>query len=530
MVNHPDEKVLIATNARAILIPKMHKAARMFSTQAKELDLNGQRYYAVEYNESNTKALRLCGVGVKPPILSYYGWPTVQPPLVSQRAAAAAFTLHKRMYNTSQMGTGKTRTAAYCIDYLTLRGCVTRTLIVAPLSTINVVWFRELFTNFGGRLSPVVLYGPKEKRLKLLNDPQYNVHIINHDALQIISEEAVTRKLYDMVVVDELSAFRTKNTRRWKHLNLILNGDRKRPHKVPYVLGLTGTPTPNAPTDAWAQCRLITPQTVPKSFVRFRDQTMIQVSQFRWVAKKEAPQIVARAMQPCARFTREDCFDLPPVTFSDREVEMSDEQKGAYSTMAKHLLIEAEEGKITAVNEGVKLGKLLQICGGYVYTDAKVPVGLKPIKRLETLDTLIHEAEGKIIVFATFIPVVDLVYDYLKAQGHKAAKIYGSTPQAERDRIFHGFQQDQEFQVLVAHPRTMSHGLTLTAASTIVWYLPTTSSETYTQANSRISRGGQKQHQHVIHLIGSKIERDVYTRLSKNLSLQGLLLKHLETA
>ena len=502
-------------------MPAEHRASRVFYT-AKELELNGCVYKAVAYTESNVRALRSENIHVVGPILHYYNWPTSQPPLKSQKHAAEFFSIVRRGYNTSQMGCGKTRATCYNIDYGLRSGLITRVLIVAPLSTLNVVWFRELFTEFKST-SPVVLYGTRDKRLKLFKSDNYNVHIINHDALHIISDKAAG--YYDMVVIDELSAFRTKNTRRWRHMNAIINGKQQ----VPYVIGLTGTPTPNAPTDAWAQCKLITPHTVPKSFVRFRDLTMTQVTQFKWVNKPNAAKLVADAMQPCVRFTREECFDLPPVTFSDREAEFSSEQREAYSTMMKHFVVESSEGRISAVNEGVKINKLLQICGGYVYTDSKKTIPLNPKRRLDVLNDVLGEAQGKVIVFATFIHVVDAVYEALKARGHDVARVYGATSSEERDHIFRTFQNSEGIQVLVAHPKTMSHGLTLTAASTIVWYLPTTSSETYTQANSRISRGGQAQHQHIVHLIGSEIEKRAYKRLQGNLKVQGILLDLLQT-
>lgn len=518
--------IQLAPKARAILIPEsQQRLAALFSAVAKRVQVNGSSFYAIKFNEENVQILRRAQVHVDAPISHFYNWPTSQPPLDAQKVSAEALCLHKRLYNLSAMGVGKTRASAYSLDYLVSIGKVKKALVVAPLSTLNVVWYRELFTEFE-RLRPVVLYGTREKRLRLLRDEQFNVHIINHDAVHLISEIAHKEALYDMVIIDELSAFRTKRTRRWKHMNLIINGDRKHPRKVPYVLGLTGTPTPNAPTDAWAQCQLITPHTVPKSFVRFRDMTMLQVSQFRWVEKKEATRIVAEAMQPSVRFTRDECFDLPPVTHSDREAELSKEQKAAYKQLMDEYVVEFESGRITAVNEGVKLNKLLQVCGGCVYMDGGKGqvVDLAPNAKLDALDEVLTEAQHKTIVFAPFRHIVDRVFDEMEQRGHAVAKIYGSTSHEERSEIFHSFQDGDAIRVLIAHPGTMSHGLTLTAADTIVWYLPTTSSETYLQANARITRGGQTKHQHIIHLISGKVEEHVYKRLKQKHKTQGVLL------
>jgi hypothetical protein len=95
------------------------------------------------------------------------------------------------------------------------------------------------------------------------------------------------------------------------------------------VWGLTGTPTPNAPTDAWAQCKLISPTRVPKYWGAFRDQVMKQQGPFKWVPRDSALEITKQAMQPSIRFSREDCIDLPPTMYQTREVALTHEQKNA---------------------------------------------------------------------------------------------------------------------------------------------------------------------------------------------------------
>ena len=103
---------------------------------------------------------------------------------------------------------------------------------------------------------------------------------------------------------------------------------------------MTGTPTPNNPTDAWAQCRLVAPDNVPPYVGRFKNQVMKQVTQFQWLPRPEATDIVRRVMQPSVRFTRDECLDLPPVMFETRSVQLTTEQNKAYKDMAVKLRTE----------------------------------------------------------------------------------------------------------------------------------------------------------------------------------------------
>ena len=151
--------------------------------------------------------------------------------------------------------------------------------------------------------------------------------------------------------------------------------------------------------------------------------------------------------------------------------------------------------------------------------------------RVAVVKELVEEsASGKAIVFCPFRSVVAYVTQQLRKTGHTVASIDGGTSKSERDRIFSQFQSGQDLQVIVAIPSCMAHGITLTAASTIIWYAPVTSNEIFTQANARCHRPGQK-HKCVVAMIGgTPIERKYYKRLKEKQSAQGLLLELLRTS
>lgn len=249
-------------------------------------------------------------------------------------------------------------------------------------------------------MSFAVLHGDREKRHKLLAH-DFDVYIINHDGIKNKDTLNLLRQRegLDLIVVDEVASFRNASTERWKALNLLVNGDKKTgAGRREWVWVATGTPTPNDPTDAWAQVRLVNPGKVTAYFGQFRDTVMRQSGPYKWVMREGALEVVKNAMQPAVRFAREDCIDLPPTTYVTRQCDLTREQSEAFNEMLRKLKTEYEGGQITAVNEAVKLSKLLQICCGVAYSkdgDVDIPSG----PRIQLVREIIEEAEAKVIVF-----------------------------------------------------------------------------------------------------------------------------------
>lgn len=487
---------------------------------AKVLNFKGHNIVAVPHREDECRVLKNLGFDPPAPIEHYYDWPGRFPPFIHQRVTAAFLTTNPWSFCLNGMGSGKTLSVLWAFHYMLSRGMAKRMLVIAPLSTLVRTWGDEIFSHFP-ELTFAVLHGPMDRRLKLLELP-HDIYIINHDGIKApeMLEALEKRTDIDVVVPDEIAVFRTAGTARYKALKRLVKGRS-------YVWGLTGTPIPNAPTDAWAQCTLITPGSVPKYFGQFRDQVMRQVTKFKFVARDDALETVRRAMQPSIRFSREDCIDLPPTTYITREVDLTKEQKHAFDTMVKTFKAEYAGGQVMAVNEAVKLGKLVQICCGVAYGIDGTEVILPSQPRIDLCKELIEEAGSKVIVF---VPLTGAL-EYLAAELRKdytVEVVHGGTSKAERDRIFGDFQKRKDPHVLVANAAAMSHGLTLTAASTIIWYGPTTSNETYQQANARIVRPGQKLNTLIAHIESTPVERKMFDRLQKRGSMQGALLEMLK--
>ena len=476
--------------------------------------VKGQVYDAYPHSTDATRLARNIGYIVPAPVFVRYNWAATNA-FHTQKISAALLTMNRRAYVLNEMGTGKTRAALYAIDWMLTQNEIQKVLVVAPLSTLENVWALEIMKYFPHLTSSTLYAYSRAARLKRLNT-KADIYIVNHHGVKTILDDLIKLRP-DVILIDEIATFRNAQTDLWKSMNQLCP-------QAPYVWGMTGSPTPDAPTDAYGQVKLLTPTRVPKYFKAFKRDTMVQVSQFRWIPKPDATDKIHEVMQPAVRFKRDDVVELPPVSYAYRKVESSKRQGDTYKELMQKLVLAFNEGKIKASNEGVLFSKLLQIASGWVYTSDKKIVDLNPNKRLDELKQVIDESIGKVIVFADFVHTAENVAKWLSDKRYSVAMVSGKVPAHARNKTFGDFQNLDSPRVLVAHPKCMAHGLTLTAASTIVWYTPTTSLETYEQACARITRPGQTNKQLIVHLTGTSIESKVYRRLREKASIQGALL------
>lgn len=418
----------------------------------------------------------------------------------------------------SEIGTGKTQSALWAADYLMEQGLVNKALIISPLSTLERVWGDSVFTSFTNRQS-VTLHGTAERRRKLLNSDA-DFYVVNHDGFEIIAADAKDK--FELMIIDEAAVLRNPSTDRFKVIRRFIDA-----HPNMRVWLMTGTPTPNEPTDAWALAKLINSPTLTTTYTGFRDRVMLKTGQWRWLPRPNSPNIVADILQPSIRYSRDDCLDLPDTVFQTRQVALTAEQDKFYKKMVKDLIVEAQRGDITAANEAIKMQKLVQIALGCAYDTNGNGIEIDCAPRLSLTKDLIDECGGKVIVFVPYTGALHMVAGFL-AKHFSVAVVNGEVTATKRNKIFSDFQDTTHPRILVAHPATMAHGLTLTAASSILWYGPITSNEQYVQANGRIERIGKKHTSNVIHIESTALERKVFERLQNKQRLQGTLLEILQ--
>lgn len=465
---------------------------------------------AVQWKLENMQILKNLKIkDVPSPILKDYTWPGVYTPFTHQRETSGFLTLHRRAFCFSEQGTGKSASVAWAADYLLNIKAIKRVLIICPLSIMDCAWRSDLFKTTMHR-SVDIAYGSADKRKKVIASTA-EIVIINYDGVGTVLPELKAGG-FDLVVCDEATSLKTATTTRWKNVHALLKTDT-------WLWLLTGTPAAQSPVDAYGLAKLICPNNVPKFFGAFRDSVMTKITQFKYVPRTDAVERVHAALQPAIRFTKAECLDLPEMLYTKRAVPMSAQQSHYYKILKKKFKMEAAGEEVTATNAAVKLSKLLQVACGAVITDGGESLGFDIDHRFSVLKEVIDDTDQKVIVFVPFKRVIRLLHEKLNNSGYPAEIINGDVPVHERTRIFSEFQNDPTPRVLVIQPQAAAHGVTLTAANTVVWWGPVASVETYEQANARIHRQGQKNKCLVVQLEGSDAERHIYSLLDKNLDI-----------
>lgn len=440
-------------------------------------------------------------------ILTNYDWPGKFKPFDHQKQTAEFLTLNRRAFCFNEQGTGKTASVIWACDYLMNLGVIKRVLVICPLSIMKSAWQQDLF-KFAIHRTCDVAYGDAKKRKQIIGQNAEFV-IINFDGVEIVKQE-IMKGGFDLIVVDEASAYKNAQTTRWKTLRDVVATTKG-------IWMLTGTPAAQSPVDAFGLAKIINPNNTPKFFGEFRDKVMYKVSQYRWLPKSNAHDVVHRVLQPAIRFEKSQCLDLPDLTFVERDAPLTPQQAKYYKMLKKQMMISAAGESVSAVNAATNINKLLQISGGAVYTDSGEVIEFDVSNRLKVIEEVIDEASHKVLVFVPFTHTIELLRSNLEKAGVSCDVINGKVPVNRRHEIIKDFQETDNVRVLIIQPQAASHGLTLTAANVIIWYAPVTSVETYLQANARIDRPGQKNPMTVVHITGSEVEARLYKMLQNNI-------------
>lgn len=503
-----------------LLLINTHNPAKITSSIPKsrvvdEMDHPKGTMYQVAVNWGLDETIVLRNIGFKKtpsPIESRYKWSGLFQPFQHQKETAAFLTMHKKCFVLNEAGTGKTASAAWAADYLMKVGKVKRVLVICPLSIMSSAWQADLFKTVMSRRVEVAYGNAKVRKAAIQGDAEFV--IINYDGIEIVQDEIISSG-FDLIICDEATNLKNTSTRRWKLLNKIVKPGTR-------LWLMTGTPAAQSPLDAYGLAKLVCPEKVPRTKGAWQDLTMQKITQFKWIPKPKAKEIVHAALQPAIRFTKDECLDLPEVMYMTRDVNLTAQQSRYYEKLKNEMLFTASGEEVTAINAATQLQKLLQISGGAVYTDENDVLEFDVSNRLRVLEEVLEQTENKTLVFVPYRHTITVVKEFLDKKGITAEVINGDVSVGKRTEIFQRFQTTPEPKVLVIQPQSASHGVTLTAADNIVFWSPVMSVETYLQCVARIDRVGQKNKMTVWHLQGSPIERKIYKALQdkKNLHEQ----------
>lgn len=417
------------------------------------------------------------------------------------------------------MGLGKTVSTLTAIDDLMLLGDINKTLVIAPLRVAEDTWSTEVekWDHLKHlRISKVL--GKEKDRIAALNQ-EADIYVINRENVEWLVNKYFNNWVFDMLVIDELSSFKSPKAQRFKALKKV------RPF-FKRVVGLTGTPTPNSLIDLWPQVYLLDGgKRLGKTITSYRQQyfTPGQMNGhivYNYNLKPGADETIhSRISDICISMMAKDYLDLPERIDNKIEIKLSESTKKKYKQLEKDLVIELGENDITAANAAVLTNKLLQMANGAIYSEDKSVVEIHD-EKLKALLEVIEAANGKpVLVFYSFQHDYDRITKFLNKKGYKPKKLNDSSDIKSWN--------EGKINILLLHPASAGHGLNLQyGGSTIVWFGLPWSLELYQQANARLHRQGQKEVVVINHLIAKgTVDEDVMKALSNKEVNQNILLE-----
>jgi SNF2 family DNA or RNA helicase len=396
------------------------------------------------------------------------------------------------------------------LDSFTVR----KVLIVAPLRVARDTWPAEIekWSHLKGLTYSLATGSERERKAALMQ--KADIYIINRENVDWLVNRSGLPFDYDMLVLDELSSFKSHRAKRFKSLMKV------RP-KVKRVVGLTGTPSANGLMDLWAEFRLLDMGHRLGRFIgRYREEYFVpdkrnQQIIFSYKPKPGAEEaIYKRIADITISMKNTDYLKLPELVINEVTVKLSDKELARYQTLQKELVLPLEGKEIDAVNAAALSNKLLQMANGAVYTEDGTVVRIHD-RKLDALEDLIEAANGKPVLIAYWFR-------------HDLTRILKQFPVEKLDGENSIKRWNKgEIPVAVIHPSSAGHGLNLQAGGcTLIWFGLTWSLELYQQTNARLWRQGQKSTVVIHHIITQDtIDEDVVSALGRKDKSQRALIE-----
>jgi SNF2 family DNA or RNA helicase len=412
-----------------------------------------------------------------------------------------------------EMGLGKSVITLTAITELLHNSFeIERVLVIAPLRVADTVWTAEAEKwDHTRHLRISKVLGSKKKRVEALNMPA-DVYVINRENVEWIVDHYGRSWPFDMVVIDELSSFKSPSSRRFRALRKVLP-------LINRIVGLTGTPAPNGLIDLWSQIYLLDQgERLGPTITSYRNRYFIPGKRrghivYEWIPISEEV-IYEKISDICISMKAEDWLDMPQRIDRTVTVTLPPAARARYKQLERDLLLPFSDGDVVANTAAVLAGKLLQLANGAVYDENHNVREIHKAK-LEALGDIIEAANGKpILVFYTY-----------QHDLHRIQKRF-SVRTLESSKDISDWNAGR-IPVLLAHPASAGHGLNLQAGgNTIVWFGLPHSLELYEQANARLYRQGQKENVIIHHLVTEgTIDENVMKALARKALTQNDLMQ-----
>lgn len=413
-----------------------------------------------------------------------------------------------------EMGLGKSVISLSAINELMLDYFdVSRTLVIAPLRVAISTWPEEIKKwEHLKYLTYSVVTGSEKERLDALKKPAH-IYIINRENVDWLITKSRFEWFFDMVVIDELSSFKSYQAKRFKSLL------KARP-KVKRIVGLTGTPSSNGLMDLWAEFRLLDMgERLGRYITHYRQRFFIpdkrnQQIIFSYKPKDGADKMIYSLISDITiSMKSKDFLKMPKCILNEVEVYLSEKERNLYDRLKADMVLKLEDEEIDAVNAAALSNKLLQMASGAVYNDDKESIHIHD-RKLDALEDLIEGANGKPVLIA-----------YWYKSDLKRIKDKFNVIELKTSGDFKEWNQGK-IPVAIIHPASAGHGLNLQAGgSTLIWFSLTWSLELYEQTNARLYRQGQKETVVIHHILAKgTIDEDVMKALENKNKTQAALI------
>jgi SNF2 family DNA or RNA helicase len=450
-----------------------------------------------------------------------------KPPLFEHQKRSIEFLRkNKRVFDMSDPGTGKTRVAIEAFTERRIRGgkCA---LVIAPKSLLKSAWAAD-FRKFSPYMKTSIAWAANRAEAFRADA---DVYITNIDAAVWLAKQKPSFfDKFDTLIMDEFGAFKHHTSQRSKAMAKI-----KR--YFDYRLGMNGTPNPNSVTELWHQTHLLDDgKRLGPSFYAFRQTVCVpqqvgpRAEMVNWVDRDGAQEAVSKLIEDITiRHKFEDCIDIPPNHEYVVPFYMNPTHERKYMQMQlTEMVAISETAAITAINAAATTTKLLQIASGAVY-DEHGDYHLIDTDRYDMVADIAAERQHS-VVFFMWKHQKDYLIKAFEKLGLTYAVIDGSVSDSDKNQAVELFQKGL-YRVLLAHPQSAAHGLTLTRGTATIWASPTYNLEHYQQGLKRIYRAGQTEKTETILIIAQgSIEERVFTALQNKKVRMTELLGLLEAA
>ena len=395
---------------------------------------------------------------------------------------------------------------------------VRKVLVIAPLRAAKTVWPAEIQKwEHLSDMTCSVAVGTEHERICALTSPA-DIYIVNRENVEWLIDRSGIPFDYDMVVIDELSSFKSHQTKRFRSLMKV------RP-KVKRIIGLTGTPSSNGLMDLWAEFRLLDMgERLGKFISHYRDLYFSPDKRNGAIVYSYKPydwaehEIYDRISDITISMKAGDYLTLPECIYNEVKVELSEKERKAYNTLKGKMVLQLDGKELDAQNAAALANKLCQMANGAVY-DGEREYHQIHDRKLDALDDLIEAANGKpVLVTYWFRHDLERIEEYIKKQHLPFSRLDSDESIARWNK--------GEVQIALIHPASAGHGLNLQSGGfTLIWFGLTWSLELYQQTNARLYRQGQK-HTVVIHHIIAEgtIDEQIMRALQQKEKTQTALL------